>query len=193
MGGGGGSKQSSSSKLLYPKNVPEMPDLSQSISEYASALPGLLEIIQQASLPYMQSQQTANEALYPYLSRAGETLAQQYTEGSQAGLPDWMKNEYLDMKRSQLGNQAGSLIGADDLSLGLLKYGEDYRDKSRQGLAALTNLIAPATNIGTKAVESFTPTSVMDYMQQGYNTYMQGWRPQTGTSSKGSSYSWNVM
>jgi hypothetical protein len=193
MGGGGGSKSSSNTKLLYPKGVPGSPSVDTAISAYASALPQLYELFQQYGVQGMEAQQSANEALYPYLSQAGETLAQQYTEGSQAGLPDWMKNEYLDMKRSQLGNQAGSLIGADDLSLGLLRYGEEYRDKSRAGLAGLTNLVAPATNLATNAIENFNPASVMDYLQQGYNTYMQGWRPQTGSTSNSKSSQWNVL
>lgn len=142
---GGGDK----TDVIQPAATPAPPTVAQSVSDYVNSLPQ----IYQAQLQYdpqfaqeeynLQAQyapqyatlyRDANAAAYPVTAGLQEQLATQAQAGMNSPLPDYLKNQYLDQLHSEIGNNAGSGIGADYVSTNLLNLGKSYQDYYR-GLA----------------------------------------------------------
>lgn len=135
------SGDSGGTQVIQP-NVAPPPTASQSAAEYAAALPQ----IYQASLAYqpqfneldyqsfakLAPQYAAitdqiNKQFNPYTAGLQEQLAKQASEGSSAQIPDWMRQQYTSDLNAQLGSNAGSPVGADYVSRGLMAQQQGYQ------------------------------------------------------------------
>ncbi len=180
MGGGGD----------YKPDVPAAPTVTSGIEEYIKNYPELmklqgeydpiqaanaLKLTEQYALPFGQAIRSAQEGLYPQTSALQESLAGQAAEGMQGGVPEWMRQQYLDEMRANLGTNAGSPIGADYTSRGLINQAEQYRNYyqnlglSVTGRQPLTAASTPQTN---NITGSFTPQNVLGYNASTYSPYV---------------------
>jgi hypothetical protein len=105
----------------------------------------------------------------------------------QEGIPDWMKQQYLSEKNAQLGTNAGSPIGADSLSRGLLQQNEDWKryyqnlGLSVAGMQPLTQGSAPTTSNYTS---TFTPSSILSYNSSNYSPYASAYTSMYNTNAQ---------
>ncbi len=169
-------------------SLPTAPSTGQSVSDWANALPQVyqtqmqyapqqaqqqLDLTQQFATPMAQALQGAQSALYPQTTALQENLAGQATQGMTSQVPDWMKAQYQSNMNAQLGQNAGSPIGADYMSRGLLQQQQDWKQYyqnmglSLTGRQPLTQAGSPQT---TDYMSSFTPGSVMSSNNQNYGT-----------------------
>lgn len=169
-------------------DAPQKPTTGQSIKDWASALPQIyqsqlqynplqaqqqVQLAQQYALPLSQAYQSVQSSLYPKTTALQEGLADQATQGINSQVPDWMKQAYQSNVNAQLGQNAGSPIGADYMSRGLLQQQQDWQNYYRNlGLQVtsrqpLTQAQGPQT---TDYLSQFTPNNVMNFNQQGYGT-----------------------
>jgi hypothetical protein len=151
-----------------------MPKVYQTQLQYAP-----LQAEQQATLAETyagrlgSAYKTAQESMYPETSALQEKLAKQASEGMDSEMPSWAKDMYLNNTRANIGTNAGSGIGADYTSRGLVEQNKGWQDYYRNlGLATagrqpLSNPTSPQT---TDYMSSFTPQSTMNFAQQGYGT-----------------------
>jgi hypothetical protein len=111
---------------------------SQSAAEYAAALPQILQAQLEFQPQFDQATFDSFEALAPDFARVnqqvleefspqqaalGEALATQALEGSEQGLPDDLRAQFLDDFKALAGNQVNAPIGGDFVAKNLL--GED--------------------------------------------------------------------
>jgi hypothetical protein len=118
-------------------------------------------------------------------------------------MPDWMRNQYISDYNAQLGTNAGSPIGAEYVSRKMQQQLFDqqkyYRDlglslAGRQPLVSNQQGVPQTTNYAA----TYTPGSVMNYVQQGYGSYTQAARPIAATNSQqqsrtANSYLWGLI
>lgn len=129
MGGG---------QTVVQPSVPQAPTAGQSAAEYAAALPTILQSQLQYQPQFDQATFDSYASLAPEYARVtdevmkqyspnqaalGEALAGQALQGAQAGLPDALKQQYLDQFKALAGENVFSGSGADFVSKNLL--GED--------------------------------------------------------------------
>ena len=132
-----------------------------------------LELLQQYGLPIGQAIQDINAGVNPNTAALQEQLAGQALERSQGDMPDWMKDQYRSEFNANLGTNAGSPIGADYMSRGMMGQQKSYQDYYRNlGLSLasrqpLAQAQAPQT---TNYMAGFTPQSVMTGNNQNYGT-----------------------
>jgi len=187
---GGGEK-------VYQPTPPAAPTTAEAINAYIAGYPKMfalqqeyapqqaaqqVELAQQYAAPLGQAYQQAQEAMYPGISSLRDTLTEQAQAGMGSEVPDWMRQEYLSNVRAQLGPQAGSPIGADYLSRGLLQQQEDWKRYYQNLGLSLTgqqSLLQPTGTTAPDMMSGYTPQSVMNQMMGGYNTYAQASRPFT--------------
>lgn len=188
MDSGGNDQQFSS-----PSSIPAAPTYGQQLQEYIANLPQLLAAEQQynpqfAQLyfdlasqyfpKYTQLNYDTQKGLYPQTTALQENLATQANEGMNAGLPGWARDMYLDQFRAELGTNAGSPIGADYASRGLMQQTKNWQDYYRNlGLAVtnrlpLTQTAQPQFASSTGAVGGFG--NMLNYNQGTYGNYVQG-------------------
>lgn len=168
--------------------APQSPTTSNSIQDWASALPQVyqaqmqyapqqaaqqVQLAQQYALPLAQAYQSAQSGLYPKTTALQENLADQATQGMQSQVPDWMQAQYRSNVNAQLGNNAASPIGADYMSRGLMQQQQDWKQYYQNlglqvtGRQPLTQATGPQT---TDYMSNFTPGSVMTSNNQNYGT-----------------------
>ena len=168
--------------------APTAPSTGQSVQDWASALPQIYQaqmqyapqqaqqqvsLAQQYALPLAQAYQSAQSSLYPKTTALQENLADQATQGMSSDVPSWMQDQYRSNVNAQLGSNAGSPIGADYMSRGLLQQQQDWKQYyqnlglSVTGRQPLTQATGPQT---TDYMSSFTPSSVMTSNNQNYGT-----------------------
>lgn len=162
---------SNSGGYSSPVSVPPPPSIGQSISEYLAALPQIYSAEQQYGPQFAQLQYDLGQRFYPYTSGLQEQLARQSAEGISAGVPDWMRQEYISNLRAASGENVGSPIAADYESTGLLRLGEDYRNYFRNLGLSLTGRL-PLTQ-GQNVAMGGIP-SALNYGSQNYGNYVSG-------------------
>lgn len=123
---------------IVQNTPPAAPTAGQSAAEYAAALPTILQSQLQYQPQFDQATFDSFQALAPEYARVsqevlsqyspnqaglGEALAGQALQGSQNGLPDALKQQYLDQFKALAGDNVFSGSGADFVSKNLL--GED--------------------------------------------------------------------
>ena len=192
-----------------PSQIPAPPSYGQILQDYIANLPQLLAAQQQYSPEFAQLQfdlasrffpqytrlnYDTQRELYPYTTDLQEQLARQASEGADQGLPGWARDMYLDQVRAELGTNAGSPIGADYASRGLLQQTKNWQDYYRNLGLAVTNRL-PLTQ--TSQVNFQDPTGglrdLMNYNQGTYGNYISGLvggLPYQGGSGSGSNF-WN--
>lgn len=167
---------------------PQAPNTGSSVQDWVSALPQIYQaqmqyapqeaaqhvaIAQQSELPLMQAQYNAQNALYPQTTGLQENLASQANQGMQSGLPSWMTDQYKSDMNAQLGNNAGSPIGADYMSRGLLQQNQNWKQYYQNlglSVAGRQPLPQPQSAGYSNYMGSFTPGGVMTSNNQNYGT-----------------------
>lgn len=175
-----------SSKPSAP--TPQAPSPQDSVNAWVSALPAIynaqmqyapqeaaqqVQIAQQTDLPLAQAQKSAMDALYPQTSALQENLATQANQGIQEGIPDWMKQQYQSDMNAQLGNNAGSGIGADYMSRGLLQQNQNWKQYYQNmglSLAGRQPLAEPQSAGYSNYMSGFTPGGVLQGQNNNYAT-----------------------
>lgn len=181
--------------LTYP-SAPAQPSTAEAIDAWVKSMPAVfaeqqrqapleaqqqMDLASQYALPMAETYKTAQETLYPGTSAIQETAANQAVQGMTAtSMPDWMRKQYQSDYNAQLGSNVASPIGADYVSKGMQKQlfeqQKYYRDLGLS-LAGRQPLSQPTTPATTNYASTFTPASVMDYAQRGYNTLAGASRP----------------
>ena len=170
--------------------VQAMPQVYQTQMQYApQEAAQQVGLAQQYALPLAQAYQQAQDVLYPGTSKLQENLAGIAGQGINAtSMPDWMRQSYLSDLRANLGTNAGSPIGADYTSREMqnqLFQQQKYYNDLGLSLAGRQPLATPTTPSTNNYASTFTPSNVMNFMQQGYNTYSNAARPLGFTQSGG--------
>jgi len=181
-----------STKISQPA-APTPPTQAQTAADYAAALP----IYYKAALEYepqiAQMEKDIQSQLYPETSALQENLAKQASEGMNASLPDWYKNNVADTLKSQLGrNLVYNPTAQEDYGLktnqAYKDWGDYYRNlglsvTSRQPLTQPNNMMLTAT-----------PQQAMGYNANTYGSYSNVYGNMYGANAKlaGDKYSANM-
>lgn len=193
---------------------PAPPSVSSNISDFIANYPRLVELdaqygprlaqqqldqLNQYGSQFAQSSADIAKQLSPYTYGLQEQLAKEASDGLQAGVPDNLRNEYLNQLRAELGPNAGSPIGGDYVSSNLLRLSEDYKNNFRNIGLSLSGRL-PINQYGQQGVQmgaggagqisgGFTPNSVLDYTAGTYGPYasasMQGYGRKAGGFNAG--------
>jgi len=158
-----------STKIQQP-TPPTPPSAQDEVNAWISALPQVYQTQQQYMLPLAESQQAAQEALYPQTSALQENLAGQAAQGMQSGVPSWMTDQYKSDMNAQLGANAGSPIGADYMSRGLMQQQQNWKQYYQNMGLSLAGR-QPLAQPNLDYTSGFTPNSVMAGMNQNYGSY----------------------
>ena len=155
---GGGAAISGSEGAKNAKKVPKAPSITDVMNQYEQALPGL--------------EKTNSDLMNQYMPGAlGLTgqLAGIASKGMDSNTPDWMRQQYQSDMSGALGTNAGSPIGADYRSRGLLQQSEDWK-RYYQGLGL--NVANSASSTYGALTGGFTPGQALQYSQGNYSSYL---------------------
>lgn len=171
------------------------PSLSSSYQDYVEAYPKLVGLEQQYSPILAQNQldlltqygpdlalaaQNVAESVSPYTVKLQEALAKQAYEGMQDGVPDSVRQQYLDEVRANMGPNVGSPIAADYTSRGLLNLNQQYQNyfrdlglsiSGRQPVASYTNTGVGTAQAQPGIVSSGLPNA-LNYNASTYGNYI---------------------
>lgn len=168
--------------------APTAPTAASSIRDYVELAPQLLELQKQqnpqlAEMDYQLAQEYApkyqqlmmdTEAqAYPYTAGLQEQLAKRASEGIGGELTPELEASYRNRLRAEIGPNAGSGIGADYVSRGLIDAEQQYqRYYDDLGLSLTGRLpLSQATNPSFRTSSSLLdPSSVMGFNQGVYGT-----------------------
>lgn len=175
-------------KIEAPQ-TPAAPTAGQNMADYVNGLPAMyqaqmewnpklaqqqLDLTTQYAPQYSELMKNTNESLYPGITSMNEKLTQQAMSGMDAAVPEAMRAQYLDSLRSEIGGNAGSGIGADYVSRGLVNQNEQYKQYyqnmalSLTGRQPLTQAQSPAFNdVGS----GYNYGQVAGNNMQGYGSY----------------------
>lgn len=145
-----------------------------------------LELLQQYGAPMGQAMQDAQRALNPETTALQEQLAGQAGQGMQGGVPSWMQDQYRSDLSAGLGSNAGSGIGADYTSRGMMDQRKGYQDYYRNlglSVAGRQPLAQPQGPQATNYMQGFTPQSNMGFMGSNYGNFAQAGKPMGLSSS----------
>lgn len=186
--------------------IPTQPTSTGSVGEWLANYPKIVEamgkynpieaqqqvdLLNTYGLPMAEAYQAINESLYPQTAGLQEQLAGIASERATGGLPDYLKQQYRDELRANLGTNAGSPIGADYVSRNLLGLGEQYNQYyqnlglSLAGRQPLTTGQLPQT---TNQLSTYTPSSVMGMNTSTYSPYISGWSTAQGIQQQNQMY-----
>lgn len=189
----GGSKGGGGSPAPQPvAQVPQPPTYAQSVKDYVDNYPQLfelqkkyapLEAQQQLDLLNQYGPELSNyyseeqKRLTPYTYGLQENLAKVAQDNMMGGIPDSLRNSYVDQYRAEVGPNAGSPIGADYVSNNLARTAQDY-NQYYQGLGlSLINKIPASSNTPSTINSSNTAAGLpqaLGYNQGNYGNYAQG-------------------
>jgi hypothetical protein len=185
---------SSKPTIIQPTPAPQ-PTMQGTAEDYAKSLPVIyeqqlkyapleaqqqLELAQQYALPLADVYKQANQALYPETAAIQEQLSQQAMAGSNAEVPDWMRQQYTSDMNAQLGSNVNAPIGADYMSRGLLQQRFDYNNYYRNlglSLAERQPLAAPTSPNYTNQMGGYNMGNAMNFTSGNYGAYTNAARP----------------
>ena len=169
FGGGGGDEED---------RPPTMLDIAQQFGpaaqEYFNTMKGLapqegqlgLDMLKQFGLPMAQERYNVANQLYPYTTGLQEKLAQQASEGINAGLTPNELRIVQDAIRGSLGSQATSGLGVNRLSGSILDSTRarqsQYQNMGMQ-LTGRMPLYQAETPYYSNFLSQFTPGQAMEY------------------------------
>ena len=180
---------------------PPAPSASDSAKAWADAQPQIMEqqlkyapiqaqqqldLAQQYALPYAEIYRDAQAALYPETQALQEQYAQQAMQGSQQGLTDAERGQYMDYFKSNLGTNAGSGIGASYVANNMVQADQQRKDYytnlglSLSGRQPLTNPTTPQT---ADYMSAYTPNAVMGFDSQNYGNYSGAYSSMYGANA----------
>lgn len=147
-----------------------------------------LQLLQQYGTQTAQAYKDANDALYPETAALQEQLANQASEGMSGQVPDWMADQYRSELNANLGTNAGSGIGADYLSRGMLDQTHGYK-QYYQNLGLSLAGRQPLAQAGQPQTTNFMGQNTLgghqNFLSSNYGTYAGASRPMTLRSSYG--------
>jgi hypothetical protein len=182
---------------------PAQPSTAEGIKAWADTMPQVyetqmkyapmeaaqqVELAKQYAQPYGEAMLTAQKAMYPEEYALRDELMTQAKAGMAEGVPEWQKEQYLSDLKANIGTNAGSGIGADYVSRGLLQQNQDWQNYYRNMSLSLSGSqpIYQANQPSTSNyMGNYSPSSVLGYQQQGYNTAMSGYNAQMGNQGGG--------
>lgn len=148
---------------------PQQPSPQDEVNAWVGALPQVYAAQAQYMPQMAQEQQAIQQQLYPQTSGLQENLAGQAAAGMQSGMPQWMTDQYKSNMNAQLGANAGSPIGADYMSRGLMQQQQNWKQYYQNMGMSLAGR-QPLTQPGLDYMSGFNPNSVMQGMNQNYAT-----------------------
>lgn len=172
--------------------VPSPPTYGQSVKDYVENYPQLYDLQQKyAPLEARQQMDLLNQfgpeltkyytdeqqRLTPYTYGLQEQLAKLASENSNATIPDSLRNAYTDQYRAEIGQNAGSPIGADYVGNNLARTGEDYRRYYQGlGLSLLNKVPAQAYSPANPQIHDTSGglNGALGYNQGNYGNYVGG-------------------
>ena len=168
--------------------VKSMPQVYETQMKYAPMqAQQQVELAQQYAQPMGQAMLAAQRAMYPEEYKISDLASQQALEGMQGQLPDWQKQQYQSDIRANLGTSAGSPMGADYMSRGMMQQQQDYQNYYRNlglsiaGKQPIAGAQQPQT---TDYMSGYTPQGVMGSMQQGYGNYVGAYSSMYGANAQ---------
>lgn len=197
-----GSSGGTTTQIIQPTPPPQ-PSTADGIRQYVESLPALFEaqmqyapqeaqqqvdLAKQYAVPLAQAYQSAQDVLYPGTSSLQESLAKQASEGINAQVPSWMKDQYHSDLNAQLGTNVNSGAGADYVSRGLLQQQQQYQQYYQNlglSLAGRQPLVNPATPNYTNQLANYTPGQGLGFTSQNYGTFAAGSRPMVSSNQQG--------
>ena len=155
--------------------VKSMPQIFETQLKYAPQQAAQqVELAQQYAQPMGQAMLEAQKAMYPTEHEIRTLAGQQALEGMQGQIPDWQRAQYQSDLGAYMGTTAGSPIGADYMSVNMLKQQQDYQKYFRDlglSLADKQPIAMAQQPQTTDYMSGYTPQGVMSSMQQGYGNY----------------------
>lgn len=131
----------------------------------------------QMAQQYGPQYKALQDALYPELSKLDTSLTNQAAAGISSDLPDYLKQQYQDQFRAEVGDQNGSGIGADYVSRNMLAAGEAYKQNNQNLALTLTGRQPLYQASSGTYQQAYNPSATYNYGQvannnvQGYNAY----------------------
>jgi hypothetical protein len=183
-----------SSMADYVKNYPKLFELQQQYSPQEAQMQ--VDLATKYAQPLGQAYKTAQEAMYPGETAITNSLNQQVQQGMQSGVPDWQRDAYLSNLRANLGTNAGSGVGADYTSLGLLQQQQDWKQYynnlglSITGRQPISTATTPQTN---NILGNYTPSSVLGFNSNVYGTQSSIFGAQQQAASQGNPFFNSIM
>lgn len=186
--GGGGTE-------IHNPTPPAPQTVGESMADYVESLPALYEaqmayapqlaqqqvsLAQQYAQPYGQAIQTAQAAMNPETAALQEQMAGQASEGMEQGLSPQEREMYRDTYAANLGTNAGSGIGADYMSTGMLQQEmarKDYYRNLGLSVAQRQPLAQPQTPQTPNWMGGYQPAQAMNYNANTYGSFAQAGRP----------------
>lgn len=181
--------------------TPKAPTMTEQIQQYIQSLPSLLSAQQQYGPQFEQinydtqakfapQYQALQQSLNPELTALTKQLTQQATAGAQNdGLPDYMRNQYLDQFRAEAGTNNGSGIGADYVSRNLLNQAQTYKQYNQNLGLSLTGQqpLYQATQAGQQAQsigQGYNAGSALNYGASTYGNYVGAYSSMYGANAQ---------
>lgn len=183
------------SEVITPQ-AKEQQTVSEMMKDYAEALPTVfaaqqnmapqeasqqLSMLQQYGLPMGQAYQQIQQGLNPETYALQENLASRANEYITAGgVPTEMADQYRSQLSAGLGTQAGSPIGADYVSRGLMNQAMDWRkyyENMGMNLAGRQPLAQAQAPQYSNMVGSMSPQSALSYGASGYQAQSAAGKP----------------
>lgn len=187
---------------IQQPSTPAAPSVTSSIEDYVQNYPALFALqqqyapqeaamnvglAQQYAEPLGQAYKTAQEAMYPQETQITNAMNQQVLEGMESEVPDWMREEYLSNLRANLGTNAGSGIGADYTSRGLLQQKQDWQKYYNDLGLSITGrqpIATASTPQTTNQLANYTPQGVLNYNASTYGSYANAYANMYGTNAQ---------
>jgi len=132
-----------------------------------------LDLATQYAGPIAEALRGAQEGAYPEETQLRADLLAQAQAGMQSEVPQWMRDQYQSGVNANLGTNAGSPIGADYMSRGMMQQTQDWQNQYRNmglGLIGSQPVFNAQQPMTTNYMQQFTPQQQMQYSQQGYST-----------------------
>lgn len=176
------------SDTVYSSSQQSVPSTADAVKAWVEALPQVyetqmqynpllaqqqVELAQQYAEPYGQAYLAAQKAMYPEEYAMKEKLSNLALSNMESGMPDWMQKQYRDTLAANIGSNAGSPIGADYMSTGMLQANEDYKNYYQNLALSLSGnqpIMQATTPTTTDYMSSFSPSSVMSYLGNNVST-----------------------
>jgi hypothetical protein len=167
------------------QNYPAVFNLQQQYAPQEAAQQ--VALAQQYAAPMGNALRLAQEQMYPNETALSNSLTQQAQEGMSSDVPEWMKQEYLSNMNAQLGTNAGSPIGADYMSRGLMQQKQDwqrYYQNMGMSIAGKQPVYQAGQPQTTNQTSTFTPASVMGSNNQNYGNYSNAYTSMYGANAQ---------
>jgi len=191
-----------SQTTVYQPTPPTAPSISDTMADYTESLPALyaaqmeyapqlaqqqVDLMSQYGGQYGQAMKDSQAAMNPETTALQEKLAGQASEGMDAGLSDFEKEQYRDTMSANLGTNAGSGIGADYMSTGMMQAQQGRQDQYRNlglSLAGKQQMAQPSVPGQANYMQGYQPGQALGFASQNYGSFANAGRPMAMTNSR---------